>query len=196
MSILVTSRKTTDATPRKGRLVLVVGPSGVGKDTLLDGARSALREDRSVHFLRREITRPREAGGEDHLPVTLEAFQAREDAGAYLLSWRAHGLAYGVPLASAGPLESGATLVVNVSRAVLDKARSLGVGEVRVVSITADPRLLAKRLAERGRETAAEIEQRLARAQTVAVEGDDVVVIANDGSPEAGVARLVQAIRG
>jgi len=196
MSILATSRKTVDAAPRKGRLVLVVGPSGVGKDTLLHGARSALREDRSVLFLRREITRPREAGGEDHLPITFETFRAREEAGAYLLSWRAHGLAYGVPLASAEPLDSGATLVVNVSRAVLDRARALGVGEVRVVSITADPQLLARRLAERGRESAAQIEQRLARAQAVAVEGDDVMVIANDGSPEAGVARLVQAIRG
>ncbi|HEY9235238.1 MULTISPECIES: phosphonate metabolism protein/1,5-bisphosphokinase (PRPP-forming) PhnN [Phenylobacterium] len=196
MSSLATFRQAAGKQPRGGRLVLVVGPSGVGKDTLLHGARSALREDPSVVFVRREITRPREAGGEDHAPLRLEAFEEREAAGAYLLSWRAHGLAYGIPRASAASLASGGTVVVNVSRAVLDEARRLGVDELRIVSVTADPRLLAERLAARGRETAAEIEQRLARAQAVAVEGEDVIVIANDGPPEAGVARLVQAIRG
>lgn len=195
MSTLTTFGKAAGASPPKGRLVLVVGPSGVGKDTLLHGARAALREDRSVLFARREITRPREAGGEDHWPISSEAFEERQAGGAYLLSWRAHGLAYGIPLSSAGPLADGGTLVANVSRAVLDEARRLAVGEVRIVSVVADPKLLAQRLAARGRETAAEIEQRLARAQAVAVEGEDVTVIANDGPPEAGVARLVQAIR-
>jgi len=196
MSALATFRKVGGLAPRPGRLVLVVGPSGVGKDTLLHGARIALREDRSVLFPRREITRVREAGGENHIPVTPDEFESREAAGAYLLSWRAHGLGYGVPAAASEALASGATVVVNVSRAVLDQARALCVGEVRIVSVTADPQALAERLAARGRETAAEIAQRLARAQAVPVVGDDVIAIANDGPPEAGVVRLVQAIRG
>jgi ribose 1,5-bisphosphokinase len=179
----------------QGRLVLVVGPSGVGKDTLLNGARLALSQDRTVLFARREITRPRDAGGEEHDPVTQEEFEARYAAGVYLLAWRAHGLGYGIPATASGALARGATVVANVSRAILDDARGLGVGEVRVVSVTADPERLAERLAARGRESAAEIALRLARAQAVPVEGNDVIAIVNDGSPEAGILRLVQAIR-
>jgi ribose 1,5-bisphosphokinase len=175
-------------------LVLVVGPSGVGKDTLLDGAKAALADDPGVVFPRREITRPAEAGGEDHVPIDEGRFVAREEAGGYALAWRAHDLAYGVPKDIEAELSAGHTVVVNVSRQVLDMARAR-YGAVRVVSITADPELLAQRLIARGREDAQDIARRLARAQAVEVAGDDVVVVRNDGTPAEGVAQFVAAIR-
>ena len=175
--------------------MLVVGPSGVGKDTLIDGARAALAVDAGVVFARREITRPADAGGEDHDHVGEADFRARRDAGGYLLAWEAHGFGYGLPGDLAAELAMGRTVVANVSRAVLDEARSR-FARVRVVSISASPATVARRLAARGREDAAGIKDRLARADLYAALGDDVVEVLNDGSPAEGVAALVAAIRG
>lgn len=175
--------------------MLVVGPSGVGKDTLLDGARAALAEDADVVFARREITRPAEAGGEAHQPVAEAEFHARRAAGGYLLAWEAHGLGYGLSASLADELAEGRTVVANVSRAVLDEARAR-FARVRVASISASPATLARRLAARGREDAAGIRARLARADLYSATGDDVVEVMNDGSPAEGIAALVAAIRG
>jgi len=177
-----------------GLLVLVVGPSGAGKDTLIDCAKAILEDDAAVVFARREITRAQDAGGEDHVEVSPEAFDARQASGGYLLSWKAHGLGYGVPATLAGEIAAGRRVVVNVSRGVVEDARAR-FARVRVVSITADAAILAQRLAARGRESAAQIEARLARADAVEVSGDDVVEVRNEGEVVAGVAQLLEAIR-
>lgn len=178
-----------------GLLVLVAGPSGVGKDSLLAGAKAALADDPTVLFPRREITRPVEAGGEDHVEVGPELFEARQAHGGYALSWRAHGLAYGVPATVTAQIQAGRAVVVNVSRGVIDQARAR-FPRVRVVKISAGPETLARRLALRGRESPAEIADRLARADAFDVTGDDVVEIVNDGPLDEGVRALVAAIRG
>jgi ribose 1,5-bisphosphokinase len=180
-------------TPKAGLLILVVGPSGVGKDTLIDGARAALADDPHVVFVRRDITRPAEAGGEDHQPVSEAEFHRREAAGDYALSWRAHGLCYGVPADILQDLAMGRRVVANVSRGVIDETRRRR-GAVRVVSVSADPEQLAERLRQRGRESETEIADRIARAQAYGVTGDDVIALRNDGSREAGVMAMIRAI--
>ena len=173
-------------------LVLVVGPSGAGKDSLLDGARLALAGDGRFRFVRRVITRPADAGGEAHEAVTQAAFAARRAAGGFALDWRAHGLDYGVTADIADDLAAGRVVVANVSRGVIDAARAKF--QTRVILVTAPPELLARRLAARGRESTADIAARLAR-EAPPPAGDDVETVLNDTTLDVGVARFVAALR-
>ncbi|MCH2395782.1 phosphonate metabolism protein/1,5-bisphosphokinase (PRPP-forming) PhnN [Oceanibaculum sp.] len=179
----------------EGYLVLVVGPSGAGKDSLLDGARAALAGDPRFVFVRREITRPADSGGEDHIAVTEAEFRARQAAGGYALSWDAHGLGYGIPKSVEGDLAAGRTVIANVSRGVLDEARGK-YGRVAILSITVSPEILTARLRARGRETEDQIAGRLDRAAAFRVTGPDVIEIRNDGDLAESVAAFVAALRG
>ncbi len=186
----------TDGAGSQGTLVLVVGPSGVGKDTLLDGARARLAADPRVRFARRDITRPASVSGERHRPVSRMDFLAIQRAGGYALSWDAHGFGYGVPADIADHLADGATVVANVSRGVIDTARRR-FGPIRVISVSAPRDVLAARLAARGRESESEIAARLDRAAAYRVCGEDVITFSNVGpvgrSIDSFIGKLVTA---
>ena len=174
-----------------GRLFTVVGPSGAGKDTLLAGACAA--ED-GPHWVRRVITRPASAGGEPFEGVTQSDFALREARGAFALTWRAHGLCYGIPHEELAPLRAGRDVVFNGSRAALARAGA-AFPDLTVIVITAPPDLLAKRLVGRGRESVAQITARLARDVAALPGGLPVIEIVNDGTPEQGIARLRAALQ-
>lgn len=178
---------------RRGTLVLVVGPSGAGKDSIISGAALALHDETRLVFARRLITRPAEAGGEDHVALSPAEFTARREAGELLLHWSAHGLDYGLPGELMGVLADGCSVVANVSRTVIAEARQR-LAPVSVVAITALPETLAVRLAARGREEAADIESRLRRADAWSLDQTDVV-IDNDGELEEAAVRFVAVLR-
>lgn len=173
-------------------LVAVVGPSGAGKDTLMEGARAALAADARLRFVRRAVTRPAGAGGEDHEPLDREAFLARRGAGGFALWWEAHGLLYGIPRDIEADLAAGRAVVANLSRGVLAEAAARHI--LRVLEITAPPEVLAARLAARGREDAAMVAARLAREAPPPM-GLDVRRVMNDGPVATGVAAVVAVLR-
>jgi len=178
-----------------GLLVLVVGPSGVGKDTLLDAARERLAQDKQFCFPRRCITRPAGTVGEIHIPVRPEDFGQMARQGAFLLSWKAHDLGYGIPRHVLEEVEAGKTVIVNVSRSVIEDACELvGRKNVRAVNIRASAEALRKRLEARGREDALDIERRLARASAYQLDGDYVVHVDNDADLETGILRFIRAL--
>lgn len=177
----------------RGTLFLVAGPSGAGKDSLLHAARQRVGGAGGPVFPRRTITRPHDAGGEDHEAVDAPTFQRLRDAGGFLLHWRAHGLDYGVPAACGAHLAAGRSVVVNVSRGVIDEARAR-LQPVRVLLVTAPVAVLSERLRSRGREDETDIAARVQRALATMPTGDDVIRIINDGSLDEAADRFVAAL--
>ena len=172
-------------------LIAVVGPSGAGKDTLMGGARAALALDARFRFVRRAFTRPAEAGGEDHEALSEADFLGRRAAGAFALSWEAHGLRYGIPRDIEEDIGARRVVIANLSRAVLHEAGARY--RLRVLNITAPMEVLAARLAARGRETAADIAARLAR-EVALPDGLDIERVMNDADVAEGVARVLAVL--
>lgn len=173
-----------------GTLLLVVGPSGAGKDTLIDIARARFAGDPRVLFARRLVTRP-SGTGEAHGTLSDAEFEALLAEGRFPLSWRAHGLSYALGPEVAEVIAQGGVVVANGSRATLPEARRR-FARVRVVHVTAPVPVRAARLAMRGRESADDIAERLARAPELDVAPD--ITIDNVGTPAEGGARLTDFI--
>lgn len=174
-----------------GRVFAVVGPSGAGKDTLLAGAVAA---SAAVHWARRTITRPESAGGEPFEGVSVAEFDRLSAEEAFALQWPAHGLRYGIRKAEFASLARGIDVLFNGSRAALPMALNR-FPRLVVVRITAPSKVLAERLAARGRESAEDIEARLARASYEVPDGLPIIDIANDGTPQRGIDRLLYALQ-
>jgi ribose 1,5-bisphosphokinase len=174
-----------------GRLVLVVGPSGAGKDTLLGLAKAACADDGSVVFPRRVVTREA-SSSEDNEQMSPDAFRQALEQGKFAMNWEAHGHCYALPRAIDDDIRAGRTVVVNVSRTVVSEAQR-AYADVVVVSITAPADVLAARLAMRARGSDGKIEQRLARTVDDASVPD--VTIVNVSSAEFHARQLVRAIK-
>jgi len=159
-----------------GRLILIVGPSGAGKDTLINAARARFRGDTRFIFPRRIVSRPGSAHEDNaYLDADTLAWLALEEA--FALSWQAHGLSYAIPRSIETTLAGGAAVICNVSRAVVDAARARY--PTSVIQIEASPEALAARLAGRGRASDGDLGKRLDRAAAIDCAPD--VVFRNEG---------------
>jgi len=171
-----------------GRVIAVVGPSGVGKDSVMAGLVEVML---NAQLVRRTITRS-EGAGEVFDSVTEARFEQMVAAGAFALHWRSHALRYGVPVGLRDDIRAGNTCLVNLSRTVLEDAARLFPG-LLVLNITAAPETLAARLATRGRETEAAIAARLAEGVKPLPSGLDVREVPNDGALADTVAQALAA---
>ena len=181
-----------------GTLVYVMGPSGSGKDSLIAYARRGMGEPyartwnaaiharrglRPILFARRHITRPANAGGERHCPLTREEFQLRKSRNEFALSWESHGLCYGIGAEIDSRLAAGAVVVVNGSREYLPEALKK-YPEMVPVLISARPEVLRVRLEKRGRERPADINERLAGAAMALPDVPGLVRVDNSNTLE------------
>jgi ribose 1,5-bisphosphokinase len=179
-----------------GRLIYLIGPSGSGKDSLLEAAREPMAA-RGCRIVRRVITRSAEARGEAAQAVSVEQFKQMQAQGEFALSWFANGLHYGIPQEIDQWLADGHDVLINGSRGHLPQARER-YPDLLVVLLSVDQGVLRQRLLARGRESAAEVEERLARnaqfADDLLANVPSVMLLDNSGPLEHTVGRLLQRI--
>jgi ribose 1,5-bisphosphokinase len=177
----------------RGCLVLVVGPSGAGKDTLLSEARAVCADDGNIAFVRRSVTREASVA-EDHASFSDAEFERARADGAFSFWWEAHGLKYGVPVSIETDLAAGLTVVCNASRNIIANLRQR-YPQCCVVLITAPEEVRRTRLAARERLSDGDAARRAASTAPRAEELRPALVIENTGTVEEATAALLAFLR-
>ena len=144
-------------------IILVVGPSGSGKDTLLRSARKHLAGKNTVTFAPRYITRPPDEN-EDNYYLDQIAFKHLEKSRFFRSTWQAHQHHYGIAEHMFSGHNSHSTIVCSISRSAINDFDSR-YDKILTIHVTAEKNILKERLMKRGRENVAAIERRLARAE-------------------------------
>lgn len=165
-----------------GAFVGVVGPSGVGKDSVMAGAKTLLRYQSSIIFPQRIVTREPDAA-ESNVAMSAREFDRVNAAGGLALAWRAHDLSYGIPVEVDAQIAQGRIVVVNVSRLVVPALRDR-YRRGLVALIDAPDHIRRARISQRGREDAGAVDKRLARKVVSFMSADADVVIDNSGPIE------------
>jgi ribose 1,5-bisphosphokinase len=174
-------------------LLLVVGPSGAGKDTVIAGAKAACAHDPNLVFPRRVVTRTA-TSAEDHDSLDDAGFERALADGDFAFWWQAHGLRYGIPRSVDDDIRAGRTVVCNVSRGVVADLRAR-YAQVVAILITAPAAILTERLAGRSRASDGSLAERIKRNEAYADFPADLT-IDNSGAPQAAVRKLLDAIHG
>ena len=175
-----------------GLFVAIVGPSGVGKDSLIRAVAARFAGDPAFLAARRVITRISDAN-EEHDTLDLAAFEAARGNGRFALAWGAHGLYYGIPVEVDAAIAAGKIVIANLSRGAVGEARRRW-PEVLAVLVTAKPETLAARLAERGREGVEDRRDRLNRTTRESFAFEPDAAIDNDGALETATEKLMDLI--
>jgi ribose 1,5-bisphosphokinase len=169
-----------------GLLILVVGNSGSGKDSIMRGVIELYpTELKELYLTQRYITRPY-SDTEDYIAIKPEDFIKLSLQGAFVLKWHIYGLDYGIPIEIDDWLKKGHPVLVNVSRSIIKKARSI-YHNIVVVFIDAPFEITLKRIKERARESGLRLEERIQRARRNQDLPDADFIVDNSGELEIAI---------
>jgi len=168
------------------KIVLIVGPSGVGKDTLLKEAKKIL--DGNFNFLNRYITR-KPCKSEDNFYLDEYAFEILKHNSFFVSTWNAHGNYYGIAKKS---IKNGIN-IISISRSKVKDFEKF-YDDVYTINISVSKENLRKRLETRGRESKEDIEKRLDRSYQK-IESRNLIEFDNSDSLEITSERFVNLLK-
>jgi len=152
----------TETKSEKGRVVIVSGPSGVGKSTI---CKEILRKLDYVYLSISVTTRPKseeEIDGQDYWFISEEDFRERIDKGLLLEYAEVFGHLYGTPKDKVDEeLQAGKVVILEIDVQGAIKARVVFPDAVMIFIFAPSKKDLAERLNNRGREAGEIAEERL-----------------------------------
>ena len=181
---------------RRPLIVVLHGPSGAGKDSVIAGLRARVDIARAVS----SNSRPRREGereGVDYRFLTRERFEAKIAAGEFIEHAEVYGDLKGLERSALeAPLAEGSDVLVRTDLQGARRLRGLLRGAVFVLLTAESREALRMRLAARRSESAASLARRLAEvdAELADAPNNDYVVVNREGALDEAVAEIERII--
>ncbi len=151
----------------RGKLIVISGPSGVGKSTITREVIGRLEE---AYLSVSMTTRPRAAGeqdGREYWFVSRDEFRRRIEAGLFLEYAEVFGNLYGTPRDKTDEaLRAGKTVILEIDVQGAKQVKAMCPRVVMIFILPPSDRVLAERMGNRGRESAEAAKQRLDKADS------------------------------
>ncbi|UCF15040.1 MAG: guanylate kinase [Phycisphaerales bacterium] len=151
-----------DTKNKKGKVVIISGPSGVGKSTI---CREIITRMDNIYLSVSATTRPRadgEVDGKDYWFLSEQEFQERIDKGLFLEHATVFGHQYGTPKDKiVEALEAGKVAILEIDVQGAQQAKAIFEEAVMIFILPPTEKDLAERLNHRGRDADEAAEERL-----------------------------------
>jgi guanylate kinase len=155
----------TDTKIKKGRVVIVSGPSGVGKSTI---CKEIVKRLKNAYLSVSATTRPKskaEVNGRDYWFVSDKEFQERIKRGLLLEHAKVFGHLYGTPKDKVTEaMKDGKVVILEIDVQGAGQIKAVFPDAVMIFILPPSAKDLAERLEHRGREGAEAAEKRLTGA--------------------------------
>ncbi|WP_414756103.1 guanylate kinase [Anabaena sp. CCY 9910] len=173
---------TTKENPSSGKLIVLTGPSGVGKGTLM---RSLLQRHPELYYSVSATTRaprPGEVNGESYYFISRSKFEELLAQGEFLESAEFAGNYYGTPReAVLNQIQSGKLVVLEIELAGARQVRTSFPEALSIFILPPSFEELEKRIRGRGQDSEEAIARRLQRAKEEIQAADEFdIQIVND----------------